>query len=89
MKEAQAAMAKAGQERLPKVLCRTISVNMGLKMPCTATPKLSIVEPESGLTPGPPVTMYVSMPVMMTIQIQIKKPMVNPSAMCRFLLSTL
>ena len=29
------------------------------------------------------------MPVMMTIQIQIKKPIVNPSAMCRFLLSTL
>jgi hypothetical protein len=41
------------------------------------------------LTPEPPVTMYESMPDMMAIQIQIKKPMVNPSAMCRFLLSTL
>ena len=34
--EAHAATAKAGQERLAKVLWRTISVNMGLKTPRTA-----------------------------------------------------
>jgi hypothetical protein len=54
MKDAQAARAKAGHERLAKVRCRSKSVNMGLKIPCSAALKLEMLPAESGGLPGPP-----------------------------------
>ncbi len=90
MKAAQAATAKAGQERLANVRCRTISTNIGLKIPLNAIPKeLMLSSVICVAFEPPPVTMYVSMPVRMTIQIQMNAPVAKPKATCRPLLRTL
>jgi hypothetical protein len=58
MKDAHAAKAKAGHERLAKVRCKIISVNRGLKIPCSAALKLATVPSLiCGLPGPPPVTM--------------------------------
>src|ERR687889_551903 len=90
IKADQAARAKAGQERLAKVRCKIISTNIGLKIPESAAPKEPMLPSVTGSAFGPPpVVMYVSMPVMMTIHTQINAPIVKPSSACLRLLRTL
>ncbi len=90
MKAAHAARAKAGQERLAKVRCTIISTNIGLKIPESAAPKELTFPSLICVAFGPPpVVMNVSMPVIMTIQIQMNAPIVNPSNACRRLLRML
>ncbi len=89
-KAAHAARAKAGQERLAKVRCTIISTNMGLKIPVRDAPKeLSTPSEATSELGPPPVVMYVSMPVIRTIQIQMNAPIVKPRSACRRLLRTL
>src|SRR3712207_108431 len=54
IKADQAARAKAGQERLAKVRCRTISTNVGLKIPESAAPNDLMLPPVTGSAFGPP-----------------------------------
>lgn len=77
MNEAQAASAKAGQERFAKVRWMISSTNMGLKAACTGARK----PPAASELPcgPPPVVMKLSSPLMRTIQIQINAPIVKPS----------